>query len=299
MEPNTLTLRPIVIMLSLAAIWGANMAFVKFALADLTPLFMCGLRSLVASICLYLWMRYRNERVFPNYLLVLHGLVVGLLFGGEFAAIYLALKYTTASSTYILLYTAPFFAAVGAHFCLTGDKLSLPKLIGMGLAFLGVSILFSQGTQTGNLNLKGDLFALLAGFLWGMTSLYVKKFLSGNAKATQVLFYQVFFSAPFLFGMSFVLETNYILGFSSLTFYSVVYQSIVVAFISYLCWFQLIDRYPISILHTFSFFTPVFGVIISGILMLKEPLHMNTISALVLVSLGTLISNRPPKLKVR
>lgn len=298
MEPTTLTLRPIAVMLVLAAIWGANMAFVKFALVDITPLFMCGVRSFVASLCLYLWMRFRNEKVFPSGLLALHGLVVGLLFGGEFAAIYLALKYTTASSTYILLYTAPFFAAIGAHFCLRNDKLSLPKLTGMGLAFLGVFLLFSKGSEGGNMNLRGDLLALSAGLLWGLTSLYVKKFLSGNLRATQVLFYQLFFSAFFLFGMSFILETGYINSFSALTFYSLVYQSIVVAFISYLCWFRLIDRYPISLLHTFSFFTPVFGVIISGILMLKEPLHTNTIVALVLVSLGTLISNRSSKGKV-
>ncbi|MFN3534119.1 MAG: DMT family transporter, partial [Desulfatiglandales bacterium] len=247
---------------------------------------------LVASICLFLWMKWKKEEIFPQINLFLHGMVVGLLFGGEFAFIYVALRHTTASSTYILLYTAPFFASIGAHLWLQNDRLSLNKAIGLVLAFLGVAILFSKGASSvSGLNLKGDLLALCAGILWGMTSVYVKKFLAGKANATHVLFYQLFFSAPFLFLMSLILESNLIIGFSKLTFYSLVYQSIIVAFLSYLSWFKLIDQYPVSLLHAFSFFTPVFGVIISGILMLKEPIGLPTLSALFMVSIGTFVSN--------
>lgn len=297
MASSTLPLRPVVTLLVLAMVWGANMAFVKLAQRQVTPLFMCGIRSLVATICLYLWMKYKREKIFPSKVLAWHGAVVGLLFGGEFAFIYVALKFTTASSTYILLYTAPFFAAIGAHVCLKGDRLSINKLLGLIIAFLGVAILLRGSLKFVWSTLKGDVFALTGGFLWGMTSVYVKRFLADKAKPTQVLFYQLYFSTPLLFAMSFLLEENYIMGFSSLTLYSILYQSIVVAFISYLCWFRLINSYQVSILHAFSFFTPVFGVIISGILMLKEPLRLNTLVALIMVSIGTMISNMPSKRK--
>ncbi|MEE9402066.1 MAG: EamA family transporter, partial [Desulfobacteria bacterium] len=64
------------------------------------------------------------------------------------------------------------------------------------------------------------------------------------------------------------------------------------AFLSYLVWFQLIHRYPVSLLHAFSFFTPVFGVFLSGALILGEIMSPNLIVALILVSLGMVLVNR-------
>jgi len=70
------------------------------------------------------------------------------------------------------------------------------------------------------------------------------------------------------------------------------YQCIIVAFLSYLVWFELVHRYAVSLLHAFSFFTPVLGVLISGVIILGEPLHASVVVALVLVSLGMVIVNR-------
>ena len=46
--------------------------------------------------------------------------------------------------------------------------------------------------------------------------------------------------------------------------------------------------------HAFSFFTPVFGVFLSGALILGEFMGPNLITALVLVSLGMVMVNRGP-----
>jgi len=83
-------------------------------------------------------------------------------------------------------------------------------------------------------------------------------------------------------------------GFSLLTAFSLFYQCIIVAFLSYLAWFVFVSRFPVSLLHAFSFFTPVFGVIFSGMLILGEALSPNLILALILVSLGMLLVNYRP-----
>ena len=104
-------------------------------------------------------------------------------------------------------------------------------------------------------------------------------------------FYQLFFSAPLLFLMSVILEGYILSGFSLITGFSVFYQCIIVAFLSYLLWFELIHRYPVSLLHAFSFFTPVFGVFISGALILGEGITPGLIIALALVTLGMVFVN--------
>jgi len=107
----------------------------------------------------------------------------------------------------------------------------------------------------------------------------------------QTLFYQVFFSTPLLFLMSIIVEDPILSGFSIITGFSVFYQCIIVAFLSYLLWFELIHRYPVSLLHAFSFFTPVFGVFISGVIILGEGISPGLIVALSLVTLGIVLVN--------
>jgi drug/metabolite transporter (DMT)-like permease len=55
-----------------------------------------------------------------------------------------------------------------------------------------------------------------------------------------------------------------------------------------------VSRYPVSLVHAFSFFTPVFGVLFSGLLILGEAISSNLIIALILVSLGMVLVNHQP-----
>lgn len=284
--------QPVVLLLILSLTWGANMAIVKIGTREIAPLFMAGLRSLVAAGCLYIWMKIKGTRLFPSRIILLHGIVIGLMFGGEFGLIYVGLQYTTASRIYIFVYTAPFFVALGAHFFLTNDRLNIWKSVGLVVAFCGVVILFMGSFGKSTISaIAGDSMALFAGVLWGATTVYIKKYLAGNTIPLQTLFYQVCFSAPLLILLSLAIEDPLISGFSSATAFSVFFQCIIVAFISFLVWFELIHRYPVSLLHAFSFFTPVFGVILSGALILGEMISLRLVVALLFVSFGTVLVN--------
>ncbi len=295
MYQTQLRWQPIALLLIIAMIWGSNMALIKIAARDLAPMFMAAVRSLVASICLYIWMKVKGLELFPSKKIFVHGIVAGLLFGFEFGLIFVGLNYTLASRGYVLLYIAPFVAALGAHIFLIDDRLNFWKLIGLILAFSGVVVLFIKKLGAFSFEaLPGDLLFLIAGAAWGATTVYIKKYLAYRAEPLQILFYQLFFSAPFLLTASIVFEYPLISGFSPLTGFSMFYQCIIVAFLSYLGWFALVARYPVSLLHAFSFFTPVFGVIFSGILILGEVISPNLVMALVLVSLGMVLVNYRP-----
>jgi drug/metabolite transporter (DMT)-like permease len=71
-----------------------------------------------------------------------------------------------------------------------------------------------------------------------------------------------------------------------------VYQTVWVAFITYLAWFWLIRRYPASRLASFTFLTPLFGVVAGGVL-LSEPITSLLLLSLFLVSAGIYLVNRP------
>jgi len=289
--------QPIVVVLIIAMIWGGNMAFVKLAIRDITPLFMAAIRSLVAAICLCIWMKAKGLALFPSGRIIFHGIVAGLLFGFEFGLIFVGLKYTLASRGSVILYVAPFAAAIGAHFFLADDRFNRYKGVGLVLAFGGIIVLFLKDLGTFSFQaLPGDILFLIAGVAWGGTTVYIKKYLAWRADPLQVLFFQLLFSAPFLFGLSLVFEAQVVTGFSPLTAFSMFYQCIIVAFLSYLAWFVLVSRYPVSLLHAFSFFTPVFGVIISGILILGEIVGPGLVLALMMVSAGMVLVNYRPSI---
>jgi drug/metabolite transporter (DMT)-like permease len=288
--------KPIGLLMLLALIWGANMAVIKIGSREIAPLFMAGLRSLTASVCLYIWMKAKRIVLFPSKIIVLHGIVVGFLFGAEFGLIYVGLEYTLTSRVYVLLYTAPFFAALEAHYFLHDDRLNQWKMLGLLFAFGGIVALFAK--DFGALSfatLPGDFMILAAGAFWASTTVYIKKFLTRRTVALQTLFYQVLFSAPMLFVMSICLEQRVVSGFSPMTGLSVFYQCIIVAFLSYVVWFGLIHRYPASLLHGFTFFTPIFGVFLSGLLIMGENIGFDSIVALIFVSIGIILVNYKPK----
>jgi drug/metabolite transporter (DMT)-like permease len=75
---------------------------------------------------------------------------------------------------------------------------------------------------------------------------------------------------------------------------SVIYQSVIVAFASYLVWFILIHDYPVAKLSVFTFLTPIFGVIF-GAIMLGEKLTTGLVIGLIFVCIGIYCNNYTTK----
>ncbi len=286
---ETLDVKAVVLLTVLCMAWGFNAVAIKVSNAGIAPIFCAGIRSVIAVLGLAIWMKMNRIPLFPGNLL--DGVMVGILFGIEFTALFPSLLYTTVSSAWILLYSTPFFHAVGAHYFLKGDRITLHKTIGLVLAFFGIIILLSKHLGFPSLTrLLGDMLALAAALLWAITTIYIKRRLVGKVSYHHTLFYQTLFSIPILFAMSILFQETPVHHIDALIISSVVFQGIVIAFISYLVWFYLVHVYPVSRLSSFTFLTPVFATL-SGVIFLHEPLTLRLTVSLVLVSLGIYVVN--------
>ena len=136
------------------------------------------------------------------------GLLVGGLFAAEFLFVAEGLNRTTASHMSVFLYTAPIWAAVVLHFRIPEERLSGRQWIGIGVAFLGIVTAFivptlGEGSATLTREmLLGDLFALLAGAAWGLTTVAVRVSRLSEAPPTQTLFYQLAVSFVLLLALT-------------------------------------------------------------------------------------------------
>jgi drug/metabolite transporter (DMT)-like permease len=81
---------------------------------------------------------------------------------------------------------------------------------------------------------------------------------------------------------------------SAIAVASLAYQGVIVSFASYLAWFWLLTRYLAGRLSVFSFLAPLFGVI-TGVLLLGEPLRAPFALAVILVGAGIYLVNRAPR----
>ena len=286
-----LDFKAILTIIILTLLWGFNYPVIKYSNQGVSPIFTSALRSVIASICGVIYCLGKKERLFHTDIMFFHGFMVGLLFGLEFACIYFGLLYTDAARSVVFVYLSPFVVAVGAHFFLKGDRLTYLKIIGLVLAFTGILLVFGGRPKTAKSTmLIGDLLEISAAFLWGATTLYIKRFMAEKVHPINTFLYQLFFSIPVLFVVSFILEPNWIYKMDLWIAVCILYQSVIVAFISYFIWFKLIHNYSVSRLSAFTFFTPIFGVLF-GILLLNEELTFSLKVGLPMVSMGIFFVN--------
>ncbi|NMG75608.1 DMT family transporter [Aromatoleum diolicum] len=281
-------------MVVLCTIWGLQQVAIKVANAGISPMWQAGLRSLGATLLVLAWAQLRGVKLREADGTLAPGLLAGLLFAAEFALIFGALQYTTASRGVIFLYTAPFMVALGAVWLLPHEHMRRAQWAGMALAFAGVLALFGESLlRPAGKAWIGDLMMLLAAVAWAATTLTVKVSPLARASAEKTLLYQLGVSALALLSLSLLFGEPGVFAPSAAVWASFAFQVVIVASASYVAWFWLISQYPATRLSSFSFLTPVMGVL-AGALLLGETLTPAIYLALALVGVGIWIANRPP-----
>jgi drug/metabolite transporter (DMT)-like permease len=135
------------------------------------------------------------------------------------------------------------------------------------------------------------LLALAGGLGWGLTTVVIRTSVLSKLSPEKLLFYQIAISAILLPFASLALGENWRPTWSTFAISSMLIQTILGAFISYLAWMWLIGRYPATKISGFVFLTPLFALLV-GSLWLGEPLTLPLMLGLACVAVGMLLVNR-------
>ena len=293
-ERQILDVTAMLLLVVLCASWGLAQVAIKVANQGISPLLQSGIRSAGALLLLWAWMAIRREPVLERDGTLWWGLAAGLLFSVEFILIYWGLEFTHASRAVIFLYMSPFVVALGAQLFVPGENLRMIQVLGLCCAFAGILAAFRESlSYPTHRMLVGDAMLVAAAVFWGATTVLIKACPLARIRPAKTLLYQLAVSAVVLTLGSAARAEPGIVRITPLIAGSLVYQTIWVAFITYLAWFWLIRHYPPSRLTSFTFLTPLFGVLAGGVL-LKEPITGSLVIALVLVGFGIYLVNRPP-----
>ena len=281
------------LLIGFSVLLGLNQALVKIVNAGFAPVFQSGLRSALAFLPVLLYALYKGRHLSLRDGTLPWGIVNGLLFSFEFCLLFLALDYTTVARVSLFFYIMPVWVALGAHFLIPEEPLNRNKIIGLGLAIVGVVIAFTGdlGEAAPNAWL-GDLLALVGGIFWAGIALVTRTTNLNTTSSEMNLLYQLGVSAIVLtaisplFGELIREPTFFIYGVFA-------FQIIAVVCVGFLMWFWVLSVYPVSNMASFGLLAPIFGIAF-GYLIFNDPLTWAFLVAIVLAGIGIVVVNIKP-----
>ncbi len=282
------------LLLACCAFWGFQQVLVKATIAELPPVFQAAVRFGGATAVLWAWCWWRRIPLFGRDGSLHAGLLAGVLFAIEFALLFSALQFSSASRVTLFAYTAPFWVAIFLPLLVRAERMRALQWLGLLLAFCAVLLAFRDGLGHGAPQQQwlGDLLGLAGGAAWGLTTVVIRSSSLGRLSPEKLLFYQVAVSSLALPAVSLALGEQWVWAWSGFAAVSMALQIVVGAFASYLAWMWLLGHYPATRISVFVFVTPVFALLI-GALWLGEAVTLNLVLAMALVAVGITLVNRP------
>jgi drug/metabolite transporter (DMT)-like permease len=276
----------------LGLIWGSSFLWIKIAVEEIGPFTLVALRLLFGLAGLLLIMRLRGQ-AFPRDRRVL----LAFLFMGAFNT---AIPFTLISwgetkidsgLASILNGTVPLFTIVIAHFWLHDEKITLPRLAGLIVGFVGMVTLVSR--DLGPEGLRGNVwgqFAVIAGSICYATAItFSRRYLRGQPPVVQSTMILLVADALMWIATPLV-ESPIHLPALPMTWLAIVWLGVLGSCVAYLLFFFLINAWGPTRASLVTYVFPVIGLLL-GILFLKETADWRLLIGSVLIVGGILVVN--------
>jgi drug/metabolite transporter (DMT)-like permease len=154
----------------LVSIVAVSTASILIRLTDAPPMAIATWRLILSTLMLLPFFLNRSgisklSTMERSDLLMLVG--VGVVLAVHFATWITSLSFTSVASSVIFVHVDPIFVALVSHFVL-GEKVSRRVALGIGIAFLGASIIALGDLGVGGENLLGDALSLIGAIALGI-----------------------------------------------------------------------------------------------------------------------------------
>ena len=275
----------------LGGIWSASFLWIKLALDEIGPFTLVAFRVLFGVLfaggAVFLqckaWPRDRASW-FPFLLLGATSVAVPffLITWGE-----LSIDSAVAS---ILNATVPLFTIVIAHLFLQDDKMTVQRVMGLFIGFIGVVVLLSENLIAGaHSSLLGQAAVILAAIFYAASSVYARRvtqFAPGLVRGAAPLVSAtiiMWIAAP-------VLESPFKLPQLSITWIAVLWLGVLGTGLALILWYYLLHEIGPTRTGMVTYIFPLGGVIL-GVVFLNEQLSWQLAVGALLIISGILVVN--------
>jgi O-acetylserine/cysteine efflux transporter len=238
-----------------AAIWGSNFIFVKFAVHEIPPLFFCAIRFFLASVPAIFFVRWpaTSFKMVALYGFIMFALQFSLMFTGIAVGM-------PAGMASLLIQTSIFFSIFFAAVFIR-ETPTIWQLLGALLSFSGIALAAMH--LDGDMTLSGFLLVLAGAASLGLGTCINRKL--AHVNMLSLVSWGSLLSFPPLLALSFWMEgpaqiLYTVQHFSSLGLISLFYVVYMSTWIGYGLWGWLLSRYPVITVVPFTLLVPVFGM---------------------------------------
>ena len=277
------------------ALWGSAFPAVKIGYSmfnipgeDIsTKLIFAGIRFAMAGIFVLISQVALGKKLFSfsktdTKEFVVLGIIQTTL---QYIFFYIGMAYTTGVRGSIINGTGTFFSIILAHFIYKNDKIDFNKIVGCIIGFLGVIVVNLDGSNLmeTSFKFKGEGFIMLSALMLSISSIYSKK-VTRNKDASIVTGYQLFIGGIILIVLGLVFGGN-LTGFTIKSSLLLIYMALISS-VAFAIWTQLLKYNKVSTICVFNFLIPVFGSVLSAIVLGDDIFNVKILIALILVSIG-------------
>ena len=286
------------------ALWGSATPFIKLGYQYLMPwkdvpstLLFAGIRFTAAgALTVLIYSIGRRKLLYPKrenlYRIGVLSCFQTIL---QYLFFYIGLANTTGVKGTIASGSSTFFAIIISALIFRQEKLTVKKVVACLLGFAGIvavnfSGLFGDGAPAFSMNFLGDGFVIFSAIANGFSAVFIKRF-SKHEDAV------VLSGSQFILGGAVMcivgLASGGRLDFSDVRGSLVLLYLAFLSAIAYSLWGLLLKYNHVSRITIFSFTTPVFGVLLTELMLSEDstvqPLYL--VIALLLVCAGILTLN--------
>lgn len=279
-------------------LWGSAFPVIKLSYAQLhiasgdlgSQVLFAGFRFLLAGVLILLFMLLIGQSIaFRKGSGAALGQIALVQTVLQYTFFYVGLSSSTGVYGSILAGTISLFQLLLARWMLKEQPITLRKALGLCIGFAGVGVIgVPQGGYLGHTVGIGELLLLLANFFNAGGNI-LSKSASTKLPVTYINGYQMLAGGSLL-----ILAGSLYGGWLPFTFtYASFFLLLYLAFVSaaaFMLWNLIMKYNPVGLVSIYLFLIPVFGVILSA-LVLQETLHTTALLALLLIVVGITIVN--------
>lgn len=274
----------------ISLIWGSTWLAIKIGLESVPPFYGAAIRFTVGSVILTLIVLLRRERMILSRRALMLYVTLGVLsFGIPYALVYWSEQYISSGLASILFAAYPFVVAIGSHLLLPGERLTLYKIAGIGIGFIGVLAIFWSDLSLGTAGVGGMIAILLSTALQGSSLVIVKRWNNG-VSPTMLTLGGMLCGVVILYITAFLFETASAVHLDTKGVCSILYLGSFGTVLTFVIYYWLLNHVEAVYLSLMSFVTPVFAVVL-GALVLGELFSSRVVLGAALILAGIVVSN--------
>jgi drug/metabolite transporter (DMT)-like permease len=278
----------------LGFMWGSSYLFIKIGVdAGLPPFTLISLRLLFGFILLATVVAIAREPLPRDAKTYGHLIVMGAVnIAIPFSLITWAELTVDSALAAILTAPVPLFVIVIAAIFLRDERITINRLAGLAVGFVGVAILVgfdpaavAAGDLTGEIALIGATLSYACG------AVYARRNIHGLRPMIPAVF-QVGFALTMVSILAFVFERpiEVVSRITPEALFAVVWLGIFGSGLAYLLFFRTLGRWGATRTSMVAYLLPVFGITL-GALVLKEPIDTRLLVGTALVIGGIALVN--------